>query len=80
MGSKTVNSKPSSLLLGIERVWRYVVPTPTGPGDVFVVSSIASFHVGTFSKSARNAKTASAGLSIVTVFSNVPMVASYISS
>ena len=47
-----------------------MLPTPTGPGEVFVVDSIAWFHLGTFSKSARNTKTSSTGLRIVTVFSN----------
>ena len=45
-----------------------------------MVSTIASFHVGTFSKSARNVKTSSTGLLIVTVFSNDAMAGPRLSS
>jgi hypothetical protein len=54
-----------------------VLPTPTGPGEVFVVDSMAWFHVGTLSKAARNTKTSSTGLRIVTVFSNVTIALSF---
>jgi hypothetical protein len=44
-------------------------------GATLMVSTIAEFHAGTFSKSARNANTSATGRRIVTVFSNDAMVA-----
>jgi hypothetical protein len=35
VGSKSVTSNSSMLLLGAERTWWHMVPSPTGPGEVF---------------------------------------------
>jgi hypothetical protein len=40
------------------------------PAEVLRVSTMASFHLGTFSKLARKAKTSSRGRRMVTEFSN----------
>jgi hypothetical protein len=40
-GWKTVTSNFSVLLPGMVRVWRYLIPIPTGPADVLLVCSIA---------------------------------------
>jgi hypothetical protein len=36
-----VTSKLSSLSRGSLRTWRYLVPTPTGPSEIFLVSTMA---------------------------------------
>lgn len=72
-GGRTRVISNSSLLFGADRTCRYVVPTRTGLYVVFIVPSIAGFHRGTLSRSARNANTSSRGRPIMTTFSNEVM-------